>query len=325
MDNNGFWPKKDNLPILNIAFDAFWDVDEIIFEYYFKTSHCFLWSSYDVRYNPNDPDVVFTSVFGNPNLNKWPNIPRVLLVHEPVPVTSNTVYDSFKAVISFTPSFGNNIRIPYWVYRIFDQYASHHFPDDPHPFDDYLFRNYIKFRNPIALDERKKFCGFVQGKSVPWRDTVFEWLNEYRPVDSGGSLFSNLPYGVEKDYMAKRLMGREANMQKSLFFDSRKFAFCMENTMDMVGYTTEKIIDAYYAGAIPLYAGQMLPEDGFNKKAFINLYDYDSKDAFMNEVKLIDGSKELEIVMRTQPLFSNYPEQFTLDGMLSTYAKFFER
>lgn len=324
-----FWPNRGtNLPILNVAFESFWDKDEVIWEHYFKTSHCFLWQDYDVRYNPTDPDVIFCSVF--PNGRKIDKqAPRILLVHEPLEITKNPVYDRYKAIISFTPGNDqpNNIRIPYWVYRIFDQYATHHVDLEIQGasralFDNYLFNNYLKFRNPRLLDDRKHFCGFVQGKSVPWRDQVYGWVNEYKPIDSGGSLFSNLPPGVEKDYMAKRLMGVDANEQKCQFFSSRKFAFAMENTMDMIGYTTEKIIDAYYAGSIPLYAGQMLPEDGFNKKAFINLYDYESRADFMAQVQVADEMHEQEY--RSQPLFTNYPEQFTLDGMLDTYRRILE-
>lgn len=335
IDNSGFWYSKKNLPVLNVAFHNFWDKDPVIWEHYFKTSHCFLWEKYDVRYNPTDPDVIFCSIFGDVLADStWNvNIPRILLIHEPYIITRIEALDVYRKVISFTEGEDqpNNIRIPYWVYRIFDQYASHEYESDwsetdgSKSFNDFLFHDFEAMRNPKLIDERDRFCAFVQGKSIPWRDTVFGWLNAYKTVDSGGSLMPNLPDGPEKDYMAERLMGVNANRQKYNFFVKRRFSFAMENTMDLPGYTTEKIIDSYFAGTIPLYAGQMNPNDGFNPKAFINLYDFDSEDDFMAAIDRIDNNRHIEVDMRSQSLFTKYPDQFRLDAMLDTYTKVFER
>lgn len=329
MDNTGFWtPPNSSRPILNVGFEHFWDTDEVIWEHYFKTSHCFLWEKYDVRYNPEQADVIFYSLFQRNSSHRLPsNVPKILMVHEPFDIVQNSAYDQFKAVISFSKSSQpNNIRIPYWVYRVFDQYASHEFGSPAAlSFDDFLNKNFIKARNPKLLDTRQRFCAFVQGKSVPWRDQVFDWLNTYKTVDCGGSLFFNLPDGAEKEMMARRLMGREANQQKFQFFYNRKFGICMENTMDMPGYTTEKLIDAYFAGCIPIYAGQFDQEDEFNVNALINVYDYGYKDAFVNQVIGHDNTKEWELDMRSQPLFTKFPEKFGLDAILDTYGKLFER
>jgi hypothetical protein len=326
MDNNGFWPKKENLPILNVGLENFWDSDEVIWEHYFKTSHCFLWEKYDVRYNPAEADVVFTSLWQRESpIGIGTNAPRILLIHEPAPVRRLQAFDSYKAVISFSncPEQPNNIRIPYWVYRIFDQFATH-FGDDS-DFNTYFKMSYLHEREEFMIDSRNKFCAVVQGKPVPWRDQVFDWLEEIDHVDYGGSLRFNLPHSAEHDYMKRRLMGRQANDQKYQFFSTRKFAVCMENTMDMKGYTTEKIIDAYFARSIPLYAGQMDPADGFNLNAFINLYDFDTKADFVDAVQKSHEDKGREYTIRQQPLFLGFPEQFTLEGMLDTYSRIIEK
>lgn len=328
MNNVGFWPVTNkNLPILNVGFQNFWDSDEVIWEHYFSTSHCFLWEKYDVRYNPEEADVIFSSIFRRtPEKQTPPNRPKILLIHEPHEVEKNLSYDQFKAVISFTENSSqpNNIRIPYWVYRLFDQYASNAYDIDAE-FDTFLFQNFERHRNPKMIWSREKFCGFVAGKSVPWRDEVIGWLNEYRQVDCGGSLLFNLPDGPEKDLMAKRVKGREANRQKADFFGERTFAIAMENTFDMPGYTTEKIIDAYYPGSIPIYAGQMNPDDGFNKGAFVNLYDHDTRDSFMTEIIRLNEDTEAQKLMRSEALFLKFPDRYRLDALLETYAKLFER
>jgi hypothetical protein len=202
------------------------------------------------------------------------------------------------------------------VYRVFDINSIHYRVSN-------FWEIFAKPRNNDA--NRPRFCGFVQGKSVPWRDEVFRWVNEYKPIDAGGSLFFNLDKDntAEGNYMQKRLMGRLATDQKITFFQKRKFAFCMENTMDMPGYVTEKIIDVAYSGSVPLYAGQFHPDDKFNPQAFINLYDYSTKDDFMNAVIGVDKDDKLCSSMMNAPLFTSYPEQFTTDGMLDTYGRMF--
>jgi hypothetical protein len=348
INNRDFWIGDDwanrskNRPILNVALEDFWDTDEIIWEHYFSTSHCFLWDRYDVRYNPTDPDVIFCSIFTNNRPKITKKVPRVLLIHEPMPVQKNAYFDQFKAVISFTKDSDqpNNIRIPYWVYRLFDLQATFNYGVDrracmlhrtdmtfmgTYSYNHFLETGFLKGRPEEHCDVRGRFCGFVAGKSVPWRDEVIGWLNEYRTVDCGGSLMANLPEGAEKEYMAQRLKGVYANEQKGKFLGDRKFGIAMENTMDMAGYTTEKIMDAYFAGCIPIYAGQMFPEDGFNPKAFVNLYDYDTKADFMARIVALDLSDHNEeIEMRQQPLFTKFPEQYTLDSLLDTYGRFFE-
>jgi hypothetical protein len=104
--------------------------------------------------------------------------------------------------------------------------------------------------------------------------------------------------------------------------ESRKFWFniCFENDL-FPGYVTEKILEAWLAGAIPLYwgddAGQLL-----NPKAFINLKEFSSLEEFTNYIGHLYGNKERMLAMINQPLLNSnldYQEvvTFIIKGLCS--------
>jgi hypothetical protein len=317
MTNNSL--NTSSKPVLNIKFEGFWDKDDIIFEHYFKTSHCFLDEVYDVRLNPHQPDVVFASIFGGAGSYSFPpSIPKILLIHENQTVQKDPFFDKFDYVISFTKDSTqpNNIRIPYWVYRTFDSIAAFGGTHEG-------LVKYLTIERPLEQHDRGEFCAYMHGKPVAYREKMVRALSEYKKVDCGGSHLYNLEPGPEADYMKQRLYGRKALNQKEAFFSKRNFGFAMENSW-APGYVTEKIIDVVVAGCIPLYCGIMLDEDGFNPDAILNLYNYDSIVPYIEEVKRIDDTDDLE-EMAFRPVFKSYPERFTKAAMIDTYQKMFER
>tara|TARA_Y100000590_G_scaffold317912_1_gene359683 strand:- start:1836 stop:2726 length:891 start_codon:yes stop_codon:yes gene_type:complete len=60
-------------------------------------------------------------------------------------------------------------------------------------------------------------------------------------------------------------------------FSNCKFVIAMENSIGD-GYVTEKIVNAFYSGAIPIYWGSSNINDLFNKNAFINVSDFNNLD-----------------------------------------------
>ena len=49
----------------------------------------------------------------------------------------------------------------------------------------------------------------------------------------------------------------------------------MENTISE-GYVTEKILNAFLAGSIPIYYGDKLAKEIFNPDSFVNITDFES-------------------------------------------------
>jgi hypothetical protein len=327
----------DTKPILNIRFINFWDKDEIIFPHYFQSSHCFLFDKYDIRVlgkeDVRPADVHFCSVFGNdPTDFNSADAPRILLVHENVPVDNNTYFEQFDYILSFTKNGPkNNIRVPYWVYRIFDQYSSYvydlerrAYPNKCYPIEWSYYLDDIILRYYPLPHQGTKFCAYLQGNAVAYRTTVVEHLSQYKKIDCGGKHLYNLDDPDEIDLMNQRLYGMEAHFQKMNFLEKRKFSFCMENAWTP-GYVTEKIIDSYVACTVPLYCGILEPDDNFNPKSFLNIYDYSDMKSFVDDVKALDMDDQLYQDKMQEPLFTKFPDQFRADAMLEMYDKMFER
>ena len=139
------------------------------------------------------------------------------------------------------------------------------------------------YENDTALMERKHlgphaeregFCGFVYSndKSSPERNLFFDRLSAYRQVSSGGRFRNNVGGPVA---------------DKQAFLQGFRFSIAFENTSHP-GYATEKIVQAFSAGTIPIYWGDPRIAETFNPGAFVNCHDYPSWDAVVEAVKAID-------------------------------------
>lgn len=74
-----------------------------------------------------------------------------------------------------------------------------------------------------------------------------------------------------------------------------KFALCLEN-MKSPGYVTEKIVDCFYAGVIPVYCGAPDIDDFVPKQAFVHMADfasYDDLNAYLKNLTTDDALKIL--------------------------------
>ena len=86
---------------------------------------------------------------------------------------------------------------------------------------------------------RKKFCAAIISNSenfTKFRKNFINILNKYKKVDMGGRYNNNV--------------GKIKN--KILFLSNYKFSIAMENS-EGDGYLSEKIIDSFEAGTIPIY------------------------------------------------------------------------
>lgn len=133
----------------------------------------------------------------------------------------------------------------------------------------------------------RDFCSFVVSNhmAVSGRDVFFNKLSEYKQVASGGRYLNNVGGPVA---------------DKIAFLRQYKFNIAFENS-SVDGYITEKIVDAFTAGAVPIYYGDPRVAEDFNPKAFINVNDYPSFDAVIERIKEIDANDELYLEMLNQP------------------------
>ena len=142
----------------------------------------------------------------------------------------------------------------------------------------------------IPKTEKTAFCSFMvsNDQGMKERLQMFDLLSAYKKVDSGGRYKNNIG-GPVKDKMA--------------FDQSHKFSLTFENCSH-VGYTTEKIVEAFAADVIPIYYGN--PEIGkeFNTKAFVNIHDFASLEDAILRIIEIDQNNSLYRQIKSEPIIT---------------------
>lgn len=165
-------------------------------------------------------------------------------------------------------------------------------------------------RSEQCMKEKSSFCSFVYSNSsgAKCREQFFHALSKYKKIDSGGRYMNNIGKSIES---------------KLEFQKKSKFVIAFENTSSP-GYTTEKIIGAYAAGAIPIYWGDPEIEAVFNSESFINCNRYgltaygtneEAIGKIINVIKKIDEDDLLYKKYLNTPAFKEleYPKKKEAD------------
>jgi hypothetical protein len=123
---------------------------------------------------------------------------------------------------------------------------------------------------------RKKFCGAVISNcnyTDGFRNNFINELNKYKLIDMGGKYKNNIG-GLVKN--------------KTQFLSSYKFSLAMENS-EGDGYITEKILDYFYSGTIPIYYGDYMVDEFINPKAYIFIRGEKDIKKKIEYIKMIDN------------------------------------
>lgn len=135
------------------------------------------------------------------------------------------------------------------------------------------------------------------------RNAAFQFVNEYKPVMSGGPHLNNIGYVLPRDKLDYKLK----------FLDSYRFNICFENG-SYPGYVTEKLFNALQVKTMPIYWGSPTVGRDFNTRAFINASDHGNFEALINYIKHLDspeGKKEYLDILEQPAFRNNVPNEFT--------------
>ena len=160
----------------------------------------------------------------------------------------------------------------------------------------FVFNNrYLKLMRKKVLNspKRTKFCAAVISNKY-WTDyfrlEFIEELNKYKQVDMGGRYKNNV--GCIKN--------------KINFLSTYKFSIAMENT-EGNGYLSEKIIESFISGTIPIYYGDYMIDEYINPKSLILIRGKNDMFKKINYIKKIDNNDELyEKILRENIFIDNY-------------------
>ena len=258
----------------------------------------------EITFVDNDDNELLIKVFTDPYYSSTP-----------IPLNNNKPYIYFSAEAN--KKYANNVEKPFYDYAVKDTNCVGCIVTTQHP--EYI--NDKTFYVPLFLsrgigdytsspfyrkytnNNRERLAAFIASHSVYPRNDMFTILHTLdNTVDALGNANNthkvklpdswwDLP-DIYKDYM---------------------FGFAMENVNEK-GYITEKIMNVFIGGAIPIYWGTSMVKEIFNPDAFIYVNDYPSlKDAANDIIAISKDPYRLQNMLQapiflenSEPNYSNY-------------------
>lgn len=231
---------------------------------------------YDIVTDYENPDYVICGPFGHDFLKY--DCPRILFLGEALAPDFN-LYDY---AIGFDRiEFGDRyLRAPLYVFET-EQFA---LAKQKHEFSDEFYLG------------KKHFCNFIvsNGNAIPEREEFFYKLSESKKVDSAGRYLNNMPDGKNCD-------------NKIEFQKNYKFSLAFENSI-FDGYVTEKIVQAWTAGTIPIYYGGNGVEKDFNEDAFIDVSKFSSMEECIDYILYLDENPDEYLKIAKTPIYRSEDE-----------------
>lgn len=265
--------------------------------------------SFEIAATEAEADIVLFSLFPrfarlrtiSPSLvrdtPKWPEKSIAILWENQRPDYRRYAYSISSDFDSYG---GRNIRVPVW----YGQIAWPGMPRATPPSDQRVWDGFEPLipvetlmtpRQMSSASERERFCCFVAANREPHRMLTLEALSRVADVDLygpiSGKAFRGSKYELLKNY---------------------RFNLCFENSA-FPGYYTEKLLQAWVGGCIPLYYSDPWYAADFNPKAVINRIDFPTLDEFVDRVAEINRSQVSFEELLRQPLLTTAPR---LEGVL---------
>ncbi|MCP4132630.1 MAG: hypothetical protein GY754_16820 [bacterium] len=169
-----------------------------------------------------------------------------------------------------------------------------------------------KYNNEI----RPYFVAYCASNPVKERETLFSLLVDRDKTNTCYSL--GKCNGDNSRCRENKIPGDWKNEYLIQEYSKFRFVFAMENIIKD-GYITEKIVNAFKAGAIPIYWGTERIKQFFNPGAFIFVNDFSSLEECAEYLVQLDQNKIAE--MRSKPVFKNnsIPEELRVNDINNLY------
>lgn len=266
---------------MKIAIDHIWNP--------FKYEDVEFLFNFDYEYTQNVyiADIVIQSIFNNPLERKKEKQFLIQICGEP----ENNINNHYDLTLGNNFDSEKTVYFPYFVYNL---YSKQNTP---------VRINLLLERPLTIMQEKEKFCLFISSRPTDKRINIINELMKYKHVDCLGNVLNN-GKNVSYKFWSKEFLD---------FINQYKFMICFENS-DIFGYASEKPINAYAGGAIPIYSGSKEIYSMINKEAFII---NDDINQMIEEIKYLDNDDEAYFKKWSQPFFINnlIPEDFKLENI----------
>ena len=253
-------------------------------------------------------DLLIFGPFGDAWKSVPPHIPKVHFTGEN---TDPLQRDDIKLNLGFKHMnfVGQSyLRLPLWMLEINWFHADVERIGNPKP----LPIDSVTKVHPEWIGRKNKFCAFVvTNPCQPMRNNAFQWLSQYKRVDSAGRLFNNVG-----DAIFAGLGGGGGELKKFEFLKDYKFCITYENASE-AGYTTEKMLHAKAAGCIPIYWGDPKVERDFDTSGFIDAREALTSDSLIKLVKEVDENPTVWLQKYSMPAL----DEVRRDGVRRTLSE----
>jgi hypothetical protein len=254
--------------------------------------------SFAIVGNEREADIVVSSVFPRrARLKKmlgvkWPRYPEKTISF----IWENQRPDYQKCRFSISSDFdsydGRNFRIPLWYMQL--QWPNLLRDQPAQGSKAWSSFEPLTEIDPLlqprqAKQARSAFCCFVAANREPHRMLAVERLSSFRRVDLFGPI-----------------TGKPFQGSKYELLSNYRFNLCFENST-FPGYYTEKLLQSWVGGCIPLYYSDKWYVRDFNPLAAINRSDFASLDEFVDYVATVDASPSKYEEIFRQPLLLERP------------------
>lgn len=240
----------------------------------------------------NKANVLFESVFGNSlvNFKQW----KYKIHYSGEAYNHNISHYDLVLYCSNEETNSKTVDLPLFTYYIYG---------------NNLLNKLVNKRSIVRVPP--KFCCFiVSNGSSQIRNCMFDVLNRYKKVDSYGLYKNNMGYRLPFGYWTEEYRN---------FLGQYKFIICFENTK--IGtYSTEKIVNPYLSGTIPIYWSSHAVKNVFNEDSMLFLENerIDTFHELINKIIEIDNDDEKFLKIVNQPVFKNmdyWNQNYTIESI----------
>ena len=261
---NGFWP------------GFFEKTDPIHVDFFLKLLSDVYNEDVIVTFNLDEADILMESIFTNKtyiNYKKW----KASILFTGESYYAQCMLNNlslYTCILGFNPTVDNFVEFPFYIVYLKS------YPNMTFAPTKKIFNNYTS--------------AVISNGSLNERVSFLDKLENKMPVLYGGFYKNNIGGRVEGNFASDTLLD---------FYKNTKFVITMENTR--IGYyITEKLINGFRAGNIPIYWGSEHISEHFNTKRFIILED--TLESSINKVidKIVNMSDEEYFQIVNEPIFN---------------------
>lgn len=256
--------------------------------------------------NQKEADVVLTTSFiPRRRRRHWYRPPKGLILHPEKTIAiihenERPNYREYRYSLSsdFDSYNGRNCRLPWWYLQLnwpgLVLTRPVRPPGHPHGYEPLVdIDMLLQPRSETGCADRELFCCLVASNPEPHRMFCAEELSRLGRVDYFG-----------------KITGRVHESSKYELLPRYRFNLCFENST-FPGYYTEKLLQAWVAGCVPLYYSDPWFAADFNPSAVVNRVNFRSISEFVSYVRDIDSNRKAMTDLVNRPLLNSRP---TLDA-----------